>query len=340
MRYRGTLVALEHTSQVLADNPLGDPHIRDVIVYLPADYEEASQRYYPVIWVLAPFTSWGERLFNLQPWDENILQRMDRLTAAGEAEPAILVFPDCFTRYGGSQYLNSSAVGHYEDYLLEELLPFVEGQFRTAQEREGRGVMGYSSGGYGALMLAMRHPEVFGAVACHSGDMGFEACYWPDIAGAVRTFERYGSVEAFLQSLGRITRPQEKGRDWFSALNLIAMSACYSPNPNSPYGFDLPFDPYTGAIREEVWQRWQAADPVRAAEQHLEALRSLRALYLDCGVRDEYNLFLGARQLHHLLEQHSVAHIYEEFDGGHYHLNWRFDFSLPVLTQALTHKRD
>ncbi len=340
MRYQGTLVTLEHTSQVLAGNPLGDPHIRDVIVYLPAAYNEAPERHYPTIWVLAPFTSWGERLFNLQPWDENILQRMDRLIAAGTAKPAVLIFPDCFTRYGGSQYLNSSAVGRYEDYLLEELLPFVEGQFRLAKGRDGRAVMGYSSGGYGALMLAMRHPDVFGAAACHSGDMGFEFCYWPDIAGAVRTFEQHGSVEAFLQSLEHITRPREKGRDWFNALNLVAMSACYSPNPDSPYGFDLPFDPYTGAIREDIWRRWQAADPLQAAQQHLEALRSLRALYFDCGIRDEYNLFLGARQLHQLLEQHGVAHIYDEFNGGHQDLNWRFDFSLPVLTQALTHYKD
>lgn len=333
---RPHIVAVEHTSAVLRGNPLGDPHERALPVYLPPGYEDEPERRYPVIWVLAPFTSWGERLFNLQAWDENIVQRMDRLVAAGDAAPAILAFPDAFTRYGGSQYVNSSATGRYEDYVVEELVPLVDDRFRTLAGPAHRGVMGHSSGGYGALMLAMRHPDVFGAAASHSGDMGFEYCYGPNIPEAVRAFDAAGGVEPFLESLTAIERPHERGADWFGGLNLCAMAAAYSPDPSAPTGFVLPFDPHTGALRPDVWQRWLAHDPVRAAAGHADALRSLRMLYFDCGTRDEFNLFLGARQLHAALSEAGIPHTYEEFDGRHSGINWRYDTSLPALTRALS----
>ncbi len=330
-----TITFIEHTSGALRDNPLGDPYVRRLPVYLPPGYDDSPEQRYPVVWVLAPFTSWGERLFNLQAWDENIVQRMDRLIAAGQAAPAILAFPDAFTAYGGSQYVNSTAVGRYEDYVVEELVPFLDAHFRTLAAREHRAVMGYSSGGFGALRLAMRHPGLFHAAASHSGDMLFEACYWPDIPGALREYEKAGGVEAFVAGLREIERPGDKSRDWFSGLSLVAMSACYSPNPDAPTGFDLPFDPYTGQIRPDVWARWQAHDPLRTAPDHLDALRSLALVYVDCGLYDEFNLFLGARRFHRLLEEHGVEHVFEEFAGGHRNVNWRYDVSLPLLTRAI-----
>lgn len=329
---RSQIIYLEHESHVLAGNPLGDPVARSLPVYVPPSYHADDASRYPVIWVLAPFTSWGERFFNLQAWDENIVQRMDRLVREKKIPPAILAFPDCFTRYGGSQYVNSVATGRYEDYLLEELIPFLDGQLRTLPGREHRGVLGYSSGGFGALWLAMRHPDCFSAVASHSGDMAFEFCYWPDIPGAIRALEDAGGVSAFLDGIGK---GRDKTRDWWSALNLLAMSACYSPNPAVEYGFDLPFELYTGEIRSEVWDRWLAFDPVRMATDRVEALKSLRMLYFDCGTRDEYNLFLGARRLHQLLDQRDVPHIYEEYEGGHFNVTWRYEVSLPLLTKAL-----
>lgn len=326
---------IEHTSAALEGNPLGDPATRTLPVYLPPGYEDDPDRRYPVIWMLAPFTSWGERLFNLQAWDENVAQRLDRLIEEGACAPALMAFPDVFTRYGGSQYVNSTATGRYEDYVVEELVPLVDERFRTLASREHRAVMGYSSGGYGALMLAMRHPDVFGAAASHSGDMLFETCYWPDIPGAIRGYERAGGVEAFVESMASVTRPRDKGRYWFNAVNITAMSACYSPNPDAEIGFDLPFDPYTGLIREDVWARWKAKDPVEAAHHHVDALRSLKLLYFDCGNADEYNLFLGARVLDTILDDLDVPHTYDEFDGGHMNINWRYDTSLPLLTEHI-----
>lgn len=329
------ILYFQHSSQALRDNPLGDPTERLLTVYLPPGYHESANRRYPVVWVLAPFTSWGQRFLNQQAWDPNIVQRMDGLVERGEAEPAILAFPDAFTALGGSQYVNSSATGAYEDYVVRELIAFLDGELRTLPTRDHRAVMGYSSGGYGALMLAMRHPDVFGAAGSHSGDILFEACYWPDIPGAMRELERTGGVSGFLDELRDLSRPGDQSRDWFNAVNMIAMSACYSPNPASPGGLDLPFEPYTGDIRSDVWARWQEKDPLRAAPAHYDALASLRALYFDCGRYDEYNLFLGARRLHRWLEDAAIPHEYAEYPGGHRNVNWRYESSLPILTRSI-----
>ena len=330
------VIYLEHESQVLKQNPLGDPYHRSLAIYLPPQYESMPDRRYPVIWVLAPFAGWGARYFNQSAWDANIIQRMDQLVDEGRAAPAILAFPDCFTRYGGSQYLNSSAVGQYADYVVRELVPFADANFRTLPSAEHRGVMGYSSGGYGALAFAFSYAGVFGAVACHSGDMFFEYCYRPDFPSAIREFSRAGGLPQFLAELKTLTHVRDKGKDWFNALNTVAMSAAYSPNPADPNGFDLPFDLYTGAIIEEVWARWKALDPINMASDHINMLSDMRAIYFDCGINDEYNLFLGARDLHRTLLEHKVTHTYEEHEGGHRHINWRYESSLPILTQALS----
>jgi len=328
------IIRLHHHSEVLSDNPLGDPAARTLLVLLPEVYEAEPERRYPVIWVLAPFTSWGARLLNLQAWDENVAQRAVRLMGSGQMPPVLLVFPDFFTRYGGSQYLNSTAVGHYEDYLINELVPYLDDHVRTIPDRDCRALLGYSSGGYGALVHGMRHSDIFGAVAAHSGDLFFDTCYRPDIPAAVRALESFGGLGAFLSSLDSTERI-ERGSAWYAALNLVAMSACYSPNPDSPFGFDLPFDTYTGEIIPSIWERWLALDPISMTELHARELHTLNALFFDCGNADEFNLFLGARLLHRKLESLGIPHTYEEFDGGHRNINWRFDTSLRLLGKAL-----
>ena len=120
-----TLVVETFASRVLADNPLGDPATRKVPVILPPDYETSGRRY-PVIYGLTGFTGSGPMMLNVTAWQPNLQERIDILMAHGRLPPAIFVLPDCFTRYGGSQYLNSTAIGRYEDYLIEEIVPFVD----------------------------------------------------------------------------------------------------------------------------------------------------------------------------------------------------------------------
>jgi S-formylglutathione hydrolase FrmB len=240
--------------------------------------------------------------------------------------------PDGFTRYGGSQYMNSPAVGRYEDHLIQELVPYVDRRFRTTGARAGRGIMGHSSGGYAALVHGMRHPDVFSAVACHSGDMYFDVCYRPDLPKLFNAIRAHGSVRAFLDQLW--TKPKLQRGD-FDALNTIAMAACYSPNPENDPPFDVPIRLETGELREDVWSRWLEHDPIHLVERHAAALERLSLLFFDCGLRDEFNLHVGARVLAERLTALGVRHEHEEFDDGHGGVSYRQDVSLPKLAAAL-----
>ncbi len=327
----GTVIVENVASDALRGNPLGDPFVRRVPVYLPPGYETSRARY-PVVFVLTGFTGRGTMLLNDAAWDEALPQRMDRLIAEGKVQPMILVMPDCFTRIGGSQYLNSSAVGQYEAHVVKELVAFVDKKYRTLADRDHRAVVGKSSGGYGSVILAMRHPDVFGLMASHSGDMYFELCYKPDIVSALRALPKLGGLDKFWDEIPTI-RP--KGKDFHDALNVVAMAACYSPNPAAPHGFDLPFDAETGELREDVWQRWLEWDPVYLIDKHIDALRSLRLIYLDAGLRDEFNLQYGARIFAKRLKECGIPCVHEEFDDGHFGIQYRYDVSFKAISDAI-----
>lgn len=326
---RGRVVVEEVESRVLAGNPLGDSPVRRVPVYLPPSYDAEPDRRYPVVFFLVGFTGKSLTPLNVDPWQPNLPERLDALIAGGMGE-LIVVVPDCFTRYGGSQYINSPAVGRYEDHVVQELVPWMDARFRTRPDR--RGVLGKSSGGYGALVLAMRHPEAFHAVACHSGDMYFEYCYKPDFPRALNAFQRAGGPETWWRRF--LEKPKKSGED-FPALNTLAMAACYSPNPEAPLGVDWPFDLETGRLREEVWARWLEHDPVYLVDRYADALRRLRLLYLDCGTRDEFNLHFGARIFARRLQELGIPYEHQEFDDGHGGTSYRYDVSFPRLARAL-----
>ena len=317
------------SSIVLKDNPLGDPRRREIPVYLPPSYGTARGRRYPVLYYLPGFTGTSRGALNYNPWKENVAERFDRLIESGKAHEAILVIADGFTAYGGSQYLNSSATGLYEDFVVYEVVGYIDGKHATVRHHEGRAILGKSSGGFGALTLAMRHPEVFGHCVSHSGDMGFEASYGMDMYKFVTALGRYGgSPKRFVQEF--LKSRTKEGFD-FGAINLIAMAACYSPNDRSPLGFDLPCDPRTGELVPAVWKRWQALDPVHAAAKHAGALRRLKTLWFDAGTKDEFNLHLGARRFSDELKALKIRHTHEEHGFGHMDMNDRLDVSLPLL---------
>lgn len=328
---QGTVIIETIASEVLRGNPLGDPFVRRVPIYLPPDYD-ASNKHYPVVFVLTGFTGRGMMLLNDAAWEETLPQRMDRLIAEGAVQPMILVMPDCFTRIGGSQYINSSAVGRYEDHIVQELVTYVDQNYRTTANRDSRAVVGKSSGGYGSLILAMRHPETFGIMASHSGDTYFELCYKLDFPAALRGLKKYGGLDKFWDGISTI-RPRDK--DFNATLNTIAMAACYSPNPDAPHGFDLPFDTETGELREDVWARWLEWDPVMLVDKHRDALKSLRLIYLDAGLRDEFNLQYGARIFAKRLKERGINFVHEEFDDGHFNIQYRYDVSLKAISNAI-----
>lgn len=336
---RGRVVMEWIESEVLRGNACGDPRERRVPVYLPPSYDEEPSRRYPVVYLLTGFTSRGRALLNDAAWSPPIDDRMDALIDRERSRPGsgcgemILVMPDCLTRYGGAQYLNSSATGRYQDHLIDEVIPHVDRRFRTLAERAHRGVAGKSSGGYGALVLGMLRADTFAAVASHSGDMLFDYCYRVDLPRFCTLLQDAGGLERWFQAFqGKV----QKSKDDFLALNMLAMAASYSPNPGTkPFGIDLPVDLATGAFRDDVWARWLEWDPLMMLERHADALRSLELLYFDCGNADEFHLHHGARALARRLGQLGIAHAHEEFPDGHMNVTYRYEVSLPRLHRAL-----
>jgi enterochelin esterase-like enzyme len=324
VKNKGSLRVEHFRSKVLKSNPLDDPYERDMLIYLPPSYQQDKSRY-PVVYCFGGLTSSAQSWFNFQAWIPRMDERVDQLIATGMNE-MILVFPDCFTKYGGSQYLDSFAVGMYRSYLLQEIIPFVDVNYRTKRDRRYRGILGKSSGGYGAITISMDHPDLFSAVACHSGDMYFEYAYLPDFPPAVRVLEKVGGLQQYLKEFEHLPKT---AKDEHALINVVAMSACYSPNLQSkPHLFDLPFEEGTGRLNDAVWKRWKEKDPVEIVAKKGIQLKDFGVVYLDCGKRDEYFLNLGSRIFISELKKRKVKYEYEEFEGGHSYTQTRYDHSL------------
>ena len=326
---KGSVKILQHESEILKNNPLGDKFDRDLYVYLPPDYESEPDKIFPVVYNLTGFTGRGKMLLNDAAFAPNFAERLDKLIAEEKIKPMIAVMPDCFTHYGGSQYINSSATGDYEDYLIEEIVPFVDKHFRTLNDRNSRAVMGKSSGGYGALIMAMRHSDVFGLACSTAGDAYFDYCYLPDIPKAFRAIK--GDPKKLVEKFW--DEEAKKAKDDFAALNIIGMSSCYSPNSETEIGFDLPFDLKTGELRNEIWEKWREHDPAFLVEKYAENLKSLKLLFIDAGTKDEFALDLGAKILHQKFKENDIPHIHEEFDDGHMNISYRYNRSLELISE-------
>lgn len=321
----------------LQGNPLGDPALRHVPVYLPPSYRASDTKRFPVIYLLAGFASTGMSFLNFGFGRPTVPEMLDSLIQKDEMPETIVVMPDCMTRYGGSQYVDSAATGPYESYLTGELIPHIDRQFRTLPSARHRAVAGKSSGGFGALRLGMRHPELFSAVGCHSGDMDFELCYRPNFPVAARILEKYdGSIETFFT---RWESLDKKPRGEFALLDMMAIAACYSPDPSKPApgNMQLPFEPRTCQLVPEVWERWKRFDPLTMLEEskYQDALGSLRQLFFDCGSQDEYNLQFGHRRFSARATELGIAHRYEEFPDTHADTSYRYRVSLPLLAEAI-----
>lgn len=355
----GTLIVREHVSDILRGNPLGDPHVRKLGVWLPPGYDRHANTRYPVLYDLVGFTGSGLSHANWKPFGDNVVERVARLIHDGRMGPVILVLPDCFTALGGNQYVNSTAIGAYADYLTREIIPYVDREFRTLVSREHRGCFGKSSGGYGALIHAMKYAKYWGAVADHSGDAYFDFVYWHDWPNTLNELAKYraakrsaGAVNVLRDSTrgglaqgmddGRIRRflenvwKKEKlsGAEGHCIMNLC-MAATYDPDPKAPNGFRVPFNLETGEVIAQRWARWRAHDPVNLVARYRTNLASMRGIFIDCGWRDQYHIHFGTRILSKRLAQAGIAHVYEEFDDNHSDIDYRMDVSLPYLYRAL-----
>lgn len=333
--WRVVYEAVESTA--LAGNRFGDSTTRMTPVLLPSSYDKDPGRRYPVVYVLSAFASTGWQLLTRSPFAEALDERLARLHQSDPAMPdCIFVLPDCCTALGGSQYVNSPILGGYEDHVTNEVIPLIDRRYRTRPSAAHRGLVGRSSGGLGALWLAMRHPDLFGAVASHAGDGYFRATLLPELLRFCRRVRRYEGPEGVLNhwlSIGKGSRNAEL----FDVMTILTSGAAYSPAPETGLGFLLPVNWRTSAIDEEVLSRWLRYDPVEVCheEPYRRALSGLRLLYLDAGTRDEYFLDLAARRLAERLRELAIAVTHEEFDDGHRSTTYRFDRSLPLLARAV-----
>jgi pimeloyl-ACP methyl ester carboxylesterase len=323
-------------SNVLKSNPLKDPYTRDIVTYLPSTYSNANSKGYTAVIYLPAYGSSGRMLLNVDPFTETIEQRMNRLISEKKCGPMLMVLVDCLTKFGGNQYINSTATGMYEDYVTDEIIGFIDETYNISNHA----IMGHSSGGYGALVLGMRHPDIFEAIVDHSGDSAFEYCYLPDFPKALEAYRRaaggkYGDPKKWFEEFWRKSNKYENADD-MTALNILGMAAHYSPNARSPnLGCDFPFDLQTGEINQDVWKRWISLDPTRMVIEHQDNLKKMKLVYIDCGIKDEFNIQWGCRILHSKMIKMGIDHFYEEFFGGHSKISYRYDVSLPMIYNKL-----
>jgi S-formylglutathione hydrolase FrmB len=332
-RYFGSMGSISRVtieSQTLKSNMLGDSAMRAVDVYVPAGHDGQGL---PLLVDLVGFTSSGLSHTSWVGFRENVPERLDRLIGEQRMPPVVVAFPDCFTRLGGNQYINSASMGAWEDFLLYEMVPAIEQRFKCGGTGR-RGVFGKSSGGYGAITHALRHSDLWSAAACHSGDMGFELCYLPDMPAVLRTLAGAGnSIERWWRHLEEAPKhPEGSGM----VVNALAMAASYDPDPTQFLGIRLPVTFDTCELIEERWANWLRQDPVVALDTQASNLRRLKALYIDCGERDQFNLAYGARRFVRRLNELGIAHRYEEFPDNHTGVDYRMDESLPFLAEALS----
>lgn len=332
---RGRLETVLVQSEAIANNILGDPTERQVMVYLPEGYD-AEQDSYPLLVDIVGFTGSGLAHGGWKAFAESVPQRVERLIIDGRMGKTIVALPDCFTSLGGNQYINTSVLGNWADFLTQEMVPQLEAQYRIRPGAANRGLFGKSSGGYGAIVHGMKYGEHWGAIACHSGDMDFDLAYRSDFPKTLMHLARYGgSVEAFMQKL---QSARGIGGDEMHTLMILAMAATYDPAPELPFGVRLPVNPRTCELDEALWQRWLAWDPVRLVEEAevQQNLKQLKGVFIDCGSQDQYSLVFGARRLAARLSALGIPHTFDEFSDNHSGIDYRMDVSLPFLYNALT----
>jgi S-formylglutathione hydrolase FrmB len=322
-------------SAALRDNPLGDSASRPLWAYLPPGYDDDPQRRYPTIYLIQGYTGTLSMWQNRSAFRPTVPELIDDLFAGPDpAPPALVVGVDAWTAYGGSQFVDSPGTGRYHTYLCQDVVPFVDARWRTIPDRESRAIAGKSSGGFGAMITPMLRPDLFGAFASHAGDALYELCYIKEFGEAVRALrDSYGgSYEAFWKDFRTrvaFARPSDA-----ALVTAYGVAACFSADADGTVR--LPFDPVTGRLVEPVWQRWLDWDPVRMVPRYPEALRSLRAIWVDAGLQDDYYLDLGARAFVAELAGIGVTDVaFELFEGTHRAIEYRYPLALRFLAERL-----
>jgi len=294
----GTIETLKCRGASLEGNLEGDSADRDVSVYLPPSYRTQKTRRYPVIYLLhgagGTDRSWMGRQGNLP-------DSADRQVAVGRIHELIIVMPNAFTLHRGSMYSDSVTIGDWETYIAKDLVSCIDRHYRTIVDRGSRGLAGASMGGYGAIRIAMKRPDVFSNVYMMSA-----CCLAAEDDPSPATMAAAAAIQT--PEAAQATEPG-------GPVNLALMhAAAWSPNPARPPLFlDLPFE--GGHVRREIAAKWVANAPLALLDQSVPRLKRYHAIAMDIGTKDA--LLASNRELHEAMRRLGIAHLYEEYDGGH-----------------------
>ncbi len=296
----GTVERIKVHGKSLEGNLEGDSPDRDVLVYLPPSYAGDQARRFPVVYLLHGYTgqenTFTERLANLP-------ESGDRLDGAQGFSSAIYVMPSAYTLHKGSMFSDSVTTGNWEKFIAEDLVTYVDGHYRTLPTRMSRGLAGHSMGGYGALKIGMKRPEIFGSLYLMSS-----CCL---------TANRNPTPQSMAAAEAIKTREQAEEAakaPGFGVSVTLASAAAWSPNPaNPPLFFDLPVK--DGKVRPEIVAKWVANAPLEMVDKYADNLRKYYSIGIEVGTKE--SLYRSNQQLHEALTRLNVRHGFEEYDGDH-----------------------
>lgn len=300
----------------LENNPAGESPDRKVAIYLPASYDTAPEKRYPVVFILHGIQDTEEQW--IKPWTEGdewgtVQDLMDKGIASGSLAEMIVVIPNELTRMGGSFYTNSTATGNWEDFTVRDLVQYVDAKFRTLPRSSSRGLMGHSMGGYGAIKLGMKHPDVFSAVYALSP----AALGWGG--------DLHATNKAFLDVLN-VRTPNDLAKFGFYPAAILCLGQAFSPNPQKPPFFvDLPFAIQQGSLQpaEPAFTKWEDNLPLNMVKQYRANLLQLHGLRFDAGYADEFShIPITTRAFSMALSNLGIRHRFEEYNGDHRNRLW------------------
>jgi S-formylglutathione hydrolase FrmB len=342
----GTLVSVQIHSPALEGNLLGDPADRSVNIYLPKSYYSCPEKRFPVIYFLHGMPTGENSLIDPLPFE--IFRQMAQLQAQvdfpqegftgwvnhlineGRMNEVIIVMPDAANKYALSCYTNSTVQGDYEDYIVSDLVSYIDTRYRTIPNFNFRAVAGHCMGGYGALRLAMKNPHIFRYVAALSPAILPEE--------SVLFIAQYILMEQEIWGFPGPTPYNPSAPFKFATNSLYGFAAAWLPNPdNPPYYVDLPFT-YVNGIPvpdEELMAQWNAQSLFALVTDHPKELEKLKIVYFDCGIYDELGMYPPDQALHDMMLSMNLDHHFETYEGTHIsHLYERLAKVLSVLSDG------
>jgi len=324
----GGAAIVEHImvhGKALEGNLEGDSPDREVTVYLPASYRTDQNRRYPVVYLLHGF-GFHDDMFTGRLG--NLTESADRLASAQGFSVPIIVTPNAYTLHRGSMYSNSVTTGDWETFIAQDLVGYIDSHYRTIDARISRGLAGHGMGGYGALRIGMKRPDVFSSLYIMSAEF-LEATEnaRPESAANAEAIKTRAQAE----EAARAADTQPAGSSPSLAL---ALAAAWSPNANNPPLFlDLPVK--DGKVRSDIASRWTANTSLAMLESQATNLNKLYAIAIDVGTKDRS--MASNRRLHESMSRLKIAHSYEEYEGDQTNrLGDRLDRNLlPFFSKSL-----